>query len=131
MKIIRNKKPLFVDARGAITNLLDEGVVIKSILLTSSVTGAIRANHYHKKDAHYVYLVSGTMEWRERPAGDTGEGTVEILEPGDMVFTPPMTEHVSRALESSVFLAFATELRSREEYEADTVRVSLIGEKAQ
>ncbi|MDP3772314.1 MAG: cupin domain-containing protein [bacterium] len=130
MRIIRNKKSLFVDARGAITNLLDEGVVIKSILLTSSVSGAIRANHYHKKDAHYVYLVSGKMEWRERSAGDMGEGVTEILQPGDMVFTPPMTEHASCALAPSVFLAFATEPRSREEYEADTVRVSLIEEKA-
>lgn len=130
MHIIRNKKPLFTDARGAITNLLDESIVIKSILLTSSVSGAVRANHYHKKDAHYVYLLSGLMEWRERMIGDGGDGTAEILRPGDMVFTPPMTEHASRALEDSIFLAFATEPRSHEEYEADTVRVSLIRQKA-
>jgi len=34
--------------------------------------------------------------------------------------------HAMRFLQPSVFLAFATESRSQEDYEADTVRIELI-----
>ena len=125
MKIFRNIKPEFVDARGGITRLLDSESPIKSILSITSQKGSIRSNHYHKKDTHYCYLVSGKMEWFEKPV-DGGETESAVLEAGDMVFTPSMTIHAVRFLEDSVFLTFATEARNQDDYEADTVRVQLI-----
>ena len=125
MKIIRNITPEFTDPRGAITRVLDDGVSIKSILLISSIAGSVRANHYHKKDSHYSYMLSGKAEWHEKPI-DGGTEEVEILNAGDMVYTPPLMHHAVKFLEDSVFLAFATEERTQANYEADTVRVELI-----
>lgn len=125
MILIRNITPEFTDVRGAITKILDNGTPIKSILLITSHTGSVRANHYHKKDSHYSYLLSGKMEYSERPV-DGGDIQTAALSAGDMVFTPPQMIHAMRFLEPSVFLAMATESRSQEDYEADTVRIELV-----
>ena len=125
MIVTRNIAPEFTDVRGAITKILDNGTAIKSILLITCETGAVRANHYHKKDSHYAYLLSGKMEYSEKPI-EGGEMQTVTLSAGDMVFTPPEMIHAMRFLQPSVFLAFATESRSQEDYEADTVRIELI-----
>ncbi|MDP3770295.1 MAG: cupin domain-containing protein [Candidatus Sungbacteria bacterium] len=129
MKLFRQIKPEFIDVRGGITRLLDSDTPIVSILTITSNKGSVRSNHYHKKDTHYCYLVSGKMEWFEKPV-EGGQMESAILEPGDMVFTPAMTIHAVRFLEDSVFLTFATEARNQADYEADTVRVTLIEEQA-
>ena len=125
MILTRNITPEFTDVRGAITKILDNGIPIKSILLITSQAGAVRANHYHKKDSHYCYLLSGAMEYSEKPV-EGGDIETVILSKGDMVFTPPQMIHAMRFLEPSVFLAMATESRSQEDYEADTVRIELV-----
>ncbi len=126
MLITKHIIPEFVDARGAISKVLDDkGLAIKSILHITSKKGSIRSNHYHKKDSHYCFLVSGKLEWHEKPVGG-GEISIAILGAGDLVYTPPMTIHAVRALEDSEFFAFATEARNQDDYEADTVRVTLI-----
>ena len=125
MKLFRNIKPEFVDGRGAITRILDSDTPIRSILTITSKKGSVRSNHYHKKDTHYCYLVSGKMEWFEKPL-EGGEIESAVLESGDMIFTPALTIHAVRFLEDSVFFTFATEARNQADYEADTVRVALI-----
>ena len=124
MNITKNITAEFTDVRGAITKILDNGTAIKSILLITSQAGSVRANHYHKKDSHYSYLLSGKMEYSEKPVAG---GAVEtaVLTAGDMIFTPPQTIHAMRFLEDTVFLAMATESRSQADYEADTVRIEL------
>ena len=127
MRLYRNIKPIFIDDRGGSTVLLDDGKTkIKSILLITCQKGAIRANHYHKKDSHYSYMLSGKMEYREKMA--TGKGIIKkaIIRTRDMVYTPPMAIHAMRFLEKSVFLAFATKSRKGNAYENDTVRIKLI-----
>ena len=81
MKIIRNIKPKFIDARSAITKLLDSPLLdipIKSILYITCKAGSIRSNHYHKKDSHWCYILSGKAEWFQKPVGG-GEIEKEIL----------------------------------------------------
>ena len=130
MKITKNIKPEYVDLRGGIAKLLDDGKTkIKSVLLITSRKGSVRANHYHKKDAHYVYMLEGKMEYYEKPAeGVKNKAKMKrvILKAGDMVFTPQMTFHATKFLEDSVFLAFATKSRQQADYEADTIRVELV-----
>ena len=125
MKLFRNISAEFIDDRGAIMRILDTQAPIKSILSISSKKGSVRSNHYHKKDTHYCYMVSGKMEWFEKPV-EGGEIESAVLEAGDMIFTPTMTIHAVRFLEDSVFLTFATESRNQADYEADTVRITLI-----
>lgn len=130
-KVLKGIKPEFVDDRGGITKLLDDGrTIVKSVLLLTSKKGSVRANHYHKKDSHYSYMLSGKMEYTEQPVDANGKfiGKKEtvIVEKGDMVYSAPMTAHAMKFLEDSVFIALATESRSQAAYEEDTVRVKLI-----
>lgn len=129
--VFRNIKPEFIDERGGITRVLDDGrTTIRSVLLITCKKGSIRANHYHKKDSHYSYLLSGRMEYTEQPVDANGkpQGKKEtvIIEAGDMVYSPPMVIHAMNFLEDSSFLALATESRHQSAYEEDTVRVKLI-----
>ena len=129
--VYRDIKPDFVDDRGEIIKVLDDGkTVIRSVLLLTCKKGSVRANHYHKKDSHFSYLLSGRMEYTEQPVDSSGNpnGKKEtvILEPGDMVYSSPMVMHAMRFLVDSVFLALATESRHQSAYEEDTVRVKLI-----
>ena len=123
MKIIRNIKPEFIDERGGITRLLDEP--IQSILLITCKAGSIRSNHYHKKDAHWVYILSGKVEWWEQKK-ESVKLEKEVLYAGDMVYTLPNTIHANRALEDTVQLAFCTQSRNQVDYEKDIIRVKLI-----
>lgn len=126
MEITRDIKADFADARGGITRILDRDTFpIRSILLITSRKGTIRSNHYHKTDSHYCYVLSGKAEYCEKPvAGGTFESAT--LKAGDMVYSAPMTIHAFSFLEDSVMLAFAAQSRSQTDYEADTVRVSII-----
>ena len=45
----------FDDERGSIQPLVD--MDMKSSVLISSNTGSVRANHYHKTDWHYCYVL--------------------------------------------------------------------------
>ncbi len=114
----------FTDARGAIQPLIDGGFA--SAQLISSAPGAIRANHYHKEDWHYCYMVSGAMRYWYRKVGDTSAPACLEVRAGQMVFTPPMEEHAMEFTEDSVFINFANRQRDQASYEQDLVRVELI-----
>ncbi|MDP3661346.1 MAG: hypothetical protein Q8R17_00600 [bacterium] len=126
MRITKNITEEFIDERGGIAKVLDDGATaIKSILRITSKKGAIRSNHYHKKDSHYCYLESGALEYYERPVNGR-KIKKAVLAKGDMVFTPPLMVHGMKFLEDSVLWAFATRSRDQKDYEKDTVRIALI-----
>ncbi|MDD5110176.1 MAG: cupin domain-containing protein [Patescibacteria group bacterium] len=125
MQITRNIRPVAVEERGNITRVVDSPSPIRSVLLITSKAGSVRSNHYHQKDTHYCYIISGKAEWHEKPVAG-GKTETAVLSAGDMVFTPPMVVHAVKFLEDTVFLAFATESREQTDYEADTIRVKLI-----
>lgn len=117
----------FSDQRGDIIRLLEFDGKIMSALYITSRAGSIRANHYHKKDMHYVYLISGEFEYAEKYVDDTN-GAVDkiIVKPGDLVKTDPMIMHAMRFTKDSTMVVFTTEKRDQSSYEQDTVRVTLI-----
>jgi quercetin dioxygenase-like cupin family protein len=125
MNITRNIKPEIVEERGVIMRVLDTEEPIHSILYITSKAGSVRSNHYHKKDQHWCYIVSGKAEWYEKPV-EGGEIEKEILNAGDMVCTPPLTIHAVKFLEDTVFWTFSTQPRNQAHYEDDTIRVKLI-----
>lgn len=121
-------KPEFVDERGFISRILDEkNVAIKSILYISRKKGTISANHYHKKDSHYIYCLSGKVRYGEKDLRNA-QSVLEtiILRPGDLVLSKPLIAHVTEFLEDSIILALATEHRNQKAYEEDTIRVKLL-----
>ena len=120
------EKP-FVDARGAIQPLVDE--MMKSAVMIESKKGSLRANHYHKTDWHYCYVVSGCIEYYHRPTGSDHEPECLIVKTGEMVFMPPMVDHAMKFPEDTVFLTLSSNPRNQEAYESDVVRVEMISPK--
>lgn len=102
-------------------------IAITSVLYITCKKGAVRANHYHKKDTHYSYMLKGSMEYIYKGVEDKSiRKHSVIVSKGEIVITPPMTIHAMRFLEDSAFIAFTTEERDRVKYEKDTVRVKLV-----
>ena len=116
----------FADVRGAIQPLVDED--IKSCVLITSKKGTVRANHYHKTDWHYCYVLSGRIEYYHRPTGDGAAPEKVTVVAGQMFFTPPQVDHAMVFTEDTTFLAFGRNSRKQAVYEADVERIQLIDE---
>lgn len=99
---------------------------MQSAVLIESEPGTLRANHYHKTDWHYCYVLSGRMEYFHRPTGSGRDPERLVVEAGRMVFTPPMVDHAMRFPEKTAFIAFSRNHRDQESYEADVVRIEMI-----
>jgi quercetin dioxygenase-like cupin family protein len=117
-------EPPFSDVRGDIQPLVDE--MMKSAVMIESKKGSLRANHYHKTDWHYCYVVSGTIEYYHRPTGSTVAPECLIVKAGEMVFTPPMVDHGMKFPEDTTFLTLSRNPRDQASYEADVVRVDML-----
>lgn len=112
------------DDRGFIQCLVN--LPTRNVSFIFSRKGSVRSNHYHKTDWHYMYILSGSMDYYYRPNGQTGEIKKVNLKKGDMVFTPPMEEHTTYFPEDTQFLAISRNPRDQKAYEADVVRVKLV-----
>ena len=121
--VVKLEKP-FVDGRGSIQPLVD--TLMKSAVMIESKAGSLRANHYHKTDWHYCYVVSGKIEYLHRPTGSDQEPEVILVEAGEMVFTPPMIDHGMKFPVDTVFLTLSRNPRDQESYEKDVVRIDMV-----
>ena len=121
--IVPLKQP-FVDERGEIQPLVD--AVMKSCVLITSKQGTVRANHYHKTDWHYCYVLSGSIEYYHRLHGSTEPPGKVAIKAGQMFFTSPVVEHAMVFPEDTVFLTMSRNSRLQEVYETDVERVELI-----
>lgn len=113
-----------VDDRGEIIPLVD--ALMQSAVLITSRKGAVRANHYHKTDWHYCYVMKGSIEYYHRPTGSDEPAEMVLVKEGEMVFTPPMVDHAMVFPEDSVFLTLGRNPRDQESYEQDVVRIEPI-----
>jgi quercetin dioxygenase-like cupin family protein len=120
-------EPAHADARGAIQSLVN--TPMKNISLITCVKGSLRSNHYHKTDWHYIYMLSGEVDYYFRATGTNGPIQKIRAKKGDMIWTPPMEDHTTIAIEDCSFLAISRNPRDQEAYEADVVRVELIDPK--
>src|SRR5215469_4148151 len=110
MNYVKNINPLSVDERGSIKNLIGDDTTISSVLLITSKKGTVRANHYHKKDIHYMYVIKGKMEYLYKDMKKKNSRMKNvIIEEGQIVQTPNMTFHAVKFLENTVFLALTTQ----------------------
>lgn len=121
-------KPEFVDDRGYISRLVDtDEYPLRAVLYITSKKGSVRANHYHKKDAHFVYCLSGKFRYSEKNMKKKNSKVESvILKPGDLVLSKPGIAHAMEFLEDTVFLAFTTEKRNQDLYEEDIKRVKIV-----
>jgi dTDP-4-dehydrorhamnose 3,5-epimerase-like enzyme len=118
----------FVNENGVIQNILLERFT--SLAIIKSVPGAIRANHYHKTDWHYAYVLTGSIWYYWRPVGSGVKPQRATFTAGQMFFTPPNVEHAMFFPEATDFITMAKNIRDTEHHESDVVRVKLIEAKA-
>jgi quercetin dioxygenase-like cupin family protein len=124
METLRHIGYAVTDVRGMITNVF-EGRVEHVALITSKM-GSVRANHYHKEDHQYIYLVSGAYESHSCDVENPDKKQVLLVKAGDLVDTPPLTAHAQKFTEDSVFLALSTRQRGEGKYESDSVAFQVI-----
>jgi quercetin dioxygenase-like cupin family protein len=92
-------------------------------VLISSQKGSVRANHYHRTDWHYCYVLSGEIEYHHRPTGSSEKPQKETIRKGELFFTGPMVDHAMVFTQDTVFLTLGRNSRAQEVYEADVVRI--------
>ncbi len=118
-------KPSFEDERGIIANVLEEPITHVAII--TSKKGAIRANHYHPEQIQYEYLISGMYESFSKDLNKKeAKSESRIIEPGDLVITPPMIAHAMKFLEDSVMLNLTTGSRDKNKFAEHTIKYKLI-----
>jgi quercetin dioxygenase-like cupin family protein len=113
-----------IDDRGMIQSIVN--FPMKNISLISSKKKAVRSNHYHLTDWHYMYVLSGSFDYYYRPTGSNEELQCVRVKAGEMVFTPPMEDHATVFLEDCDLLAMSRNPRDQLAYEEDVRRVILI-----
>jgi len=123
--IVALERP-FVDGRGQIQPLVD--LAMESCVLIESKKGSVRANHYHRSDWHFCYVLSGSIEYLHRPHGSSAKPAKVVVNEGQLFFTPPMVDHAMVFLQDTTFLVLGRNSRSQEVYEADVVRIASLNE---
>jgi len=113
----------FVNENGEIKNILLQSFT--SVAIIHSKIGSIRANHYHKTDWHYSYILKGLISYLWRPVGLLDKPKMINYSKNTMFFTPPMVEHAMFFPVESTFITFAKNRRDHENHESDLVRVKL------
>ena len=121
--LVKLEKP-FVDLRGSIQPLVDS--IMKSAVMIHSKAGSLRANHYHKTDWHYCYVISGKIKYYHKELNSDKAPELLVVEKGNMVFTPPLVEHCMKFQEDTLFLTLSRNPQDQETYELDVIRTNLI-----
>lgn len=119
----------FINDAGKIQNLVElprtEG--FRGVALIDCKAGSRRSSHYHKRDGHHLYVVSGEMKYIERRYGS---GTIVkfTVHPGEMVWTGPLVEHWTSFDVDTRLISISKLSREHSEHEGDIVRVPWIDE---
>ncbi|PDT06942.1 MULTISPECIES: cupin domain-containing protein [Rhizobium] len=114
--------PAFKDARGEITDLL-ENETINAITRITFSKGAVRGNHYHEQTTQWNYVISGRIKLVSQLPG---EPVVEIvMNPGELFVTKPHVRHALVGLDDADLLVFTRGPRGGKEYESDTFRLDV------
>ena len=119
-----NPASSFTDKRGKILNIAN--LLFRSCALIKSKKNSIRANHYHKKDWHYCYVLRGKIAYYHKKHGSKTKPKKTIINKGELFFTPPMVDHAMKFLQYTEFITLGRGNRTKINYDQDTIKVDLI-----
>ena len=126
-KFIHKTGKVFKDERGYLLKILDKG--FSSCIEIFSKKGSIRANHYHKKDEHFCYILKGEILFFYRNRKKGSKLNYKIMKKGDLFFTTYDQDHLAYFLKTTHFLSYSSRKRSKLDYENDLVRLNMDKEK--
>ena len=113
----------FNDKRGWLKKILDGN--FSSCIEIYSKKGSIRANHYHKKDKHFIYIIYGEILYFYKDRVKGSKTRIRLMKKNDLFFTPAMQEHMAYFTKNTHFLAFSSRKRTQFNYEKDLVRINM------
>ena len=114
----------FLDNRGFIQSLCDFNT--KNISLIYSEPKIWRANHYHKKDWHFIYVLNGSFEYYYRKTHTNVKIKKKIIKKGQLLFTGPMIDHAMFYLSKTNIIVASKNPRDQKTYENDTIRIDFM-----
>ena len=117
-------KDKFIDNRGFIQPLSDLNMKSASLIYTKS--NQWRANHYHKKDWHFIYVIKGAFEYYFRKTNSNEKIEKKIVKKDDLLFTGPMIDHAMLYTEETEIIVLSKNPRDQKTYEEDTVRIKFM-----
>ena len=126
-KFIHKTGKVFKDERGYLLKILDKG--FSSCIEIFSKKGSIRANHYHKKDEHFCYILKGEILFFYRNRKKGSKLNYKVMKKGDLFFTTYDQDHMAYFLKTTHFLSYSNRKRSKFDYEKDLVRLNMDKEK--
>lgn len=116
-----------VNSSGSIQNFAIGNFRTGTVIISKA--RSVRSNHYHKTDSHLIYVLDGSCWYYWRRVEDRNPGIKDIKEkhffPGQVIFTPPMVEHVTFFPHPTTLFVVSRFARDHESHEADLVRVKL------
>ena len=101
-KLIHKTGKIFKDKRGSLQKIL-EGE-FSSCIEVHSKKGTTRANHYHKKDEHFCYILKGEILFFYRIRKKGSKLNYKVMRKGDLFFTTYQQDHLAYFLKSTHFL---------------------------
>ena len=122
-KFIHKTGKVFRDERGYLLKILDKG--FSSCIEIFSKKGSIRANHYHKKDEHFCYILKGEILFFYRNRKKGSKLNYKVMKKGDLFFTTYEQDHMAYFLKTTHFLSYSSRKRSQFDYEKDLVRLNM------
>lgn len=125
--IVKLVKP-FKDKRGFIQPLCD--LNMKSASLIFSKKNTYRANHYHKTDWHYIFVISGEFTYYYRNTNKKNNKNSKknkiSVKKNQLLFTPPLVDHCMHYTKDTSILVVSKNPRDQKSYEKDTVRIDFV-----
>jgi len=117
----------FIDKRGKIIPICDQ--MMRSASLITTKKNHWRANHYHKSDWHYCYVIYGKFEYYFRKTGSKKKPKKLVVKKNELLFTGPKIDHAMLYTEKTAILVLSKNPRDQKTYEADTVRIDFMNNK--
>ena len=114
----------YEDARGIIQPLCD--LNMKSASLIVSKANTWRANHYHKNDWHFIYVLKGSFEYYFKKTNSDEKIKKKIVKKGELLFTGPVVDHAMLYTEETKILVLSKNPRDQKTYEEDTGRIDFM-----
>jgi oxalate decarboxylase/phosphoglucose isomerase-like protein (cupin superfamily) len=111
------------DSRGEILSIVDESV--RNVSIITCNPGALRSNHYHHTDFHFMYVLEGEIDYFFK---DLNSEEVHYLKvrTGDNIFTPDNEIHATYFPVKTRLIVSSKYPRDQAAYEKDTVRVPFV-----
>ena len=117
----------YKDTRGIIQPLCD--LNMKSASLIVSQPNSWRANHFHKTDWHFIYVLRGQFEYFFRKTNSKEEIKKKIVKKGELLFTGPLIDHAMIYTEETEIIVLSKNPRDQKTYEEDTVRIDFMNDE--